>query len=127
MVTCRSRCSSGSTLAKATTCRESEDRLPVCLGRQASCLSISIQETPAEKAWRLSQASCLTFESICDFEAHLAGGAGDDAEGGFVVVRVEVFAFGVHDIHDLFARDLAHLCFVWLFCTGGDVGRFFQE
>src|SRR5206468_2494346 len=82
-----------------------------CLGRQASCLSISIQEIPAEKAWRLSQASCLTFESIGDLEAHLAGGAGDDAEGGFVVARVEVFALGVHDVHHLFARDLADLCF----------------
>src|SRR5437773_3676975 len=99
MVTCRSRCSSGSTLAKATTCRESEDRLPVCLGKQASCLPISIQETPVEKAWRLSQASCLTFESICDFKAHLTGGTGDDAEGGFVVARVQVLALRVHDVH----------------------------
>jgi hypothetical protein len=27
-------------------------------------------------------------ELIDDFEAHLAGGAGDDAEGGFIVARV---------------------------------------
>jgi hypothetical protein len=35
-----------------------------------------------------SQARCLTSKLIDDFEAHLAGGAGDDAEGGFVVASV---------------------------------------
>ena len=69
-----------------------------------------------------SQLSTL----IGDLEPHLAGGAGDDAEGGFVVARVEVFALGVDDVHDLFARDLADLGFVCLFRPGGDVGRFFQ-
>src|SRR6266496_5733402 len=64
---------------------------------------------------------------IGDFEAHLAGGAGNDAEGGFVVARVEVFALGVHDLHDLLARDFADLRLVWFFGSGGDVGRFFQQ
>ena len=36
-----------------------------------------------------------------DFEAHLAGGAGDDAEGGFRVVGVEVGHFDFHDLHHL--------------------------
>ena len=57
----------------------------------------------------------------------MPGGAGDDTEGGFVVARVQVFALGVHDIHDLFARDLADFGFVRLFGPGGDVGRFFQQ
>ena len=61
---------------------------------------------------------------IGDFEAHLAGGAGDDAEGGFVVARVEVLALGVHDVHDLFARDLADFGFVRLFGAGSDIGCF---
>ena len=61
---------------------------------------------------------------IDDFEAHLPGGAGDDTDGGFVVARVEVFALGVHDVHDLFARDFAHFGFVRLFGAGSDVGCF---
>jgi len=54
-------------------------------------------------------------ELIDDFEAHLAGGAGDDLEAGFVVARVQVFALGVHDVHDLFACHFADLGFVGLF------------
>ena len=55
----------------------------------------------------------------------MAGGAGDDAEGGFVGARVQVFGFRFHDVHDLFARDFADLRFVWLFGTGSDIRRLF--
>jgi hypothetical protein len=55
------------------------------------------------------------FRSIGDFEAHLAGGAGDNAEGGFVVAGIQVFALRIHDVHDLFARDFADFGFVRLF------------
>jgi hypothetical protein len=44
---------------------------------------------------------------IDNLEAHLTGGAGDDAEGGFVIARVEVFGLRFHDVHDLFASDSA--------------------
>jgi hypothetical protein len=67
------------------------------------------------------------FRLIDDFEAHLAGRAGDDAEAGVVVACVEIFALGVHDVHDLFARDLADLRLVRFFGTGGDVGRLLQQ
>jgi hypothetical protein len=69
----------------------------------------------------------LRFDLIDDFEAHLTGGAGDDAEGGFVVACVQVFALHVDDVHDLSARDFANFGLVRLFGTGGDVGRFLQE
>jgi hypothetical protein len=66
------------------------------------------------------------FHGLIDnFEAHLAGGAGDNAKGGFVIARVEVFALGVHDVHDLFTRHFADLRFVGFFRTGSDIGRFF--
>jgi hypothetical protein len=64
---------------------------------------------------------------IDDFEAHLAGGAGDDAESGFVVARVQILGFRFHDVHDLFTRDFADLGLVWFFGTGGDIRRLFQE
>ena len=54
-------------------------------------------------------------ELVDDFEAHLAGGAGDDAEAGFLGARVQVFALGVHDVDDLFARHFADFCFVRFF------------
>src|SRR5437588_11364237 len=76
---------------------------------------------------RLFNLSRTQLALIGDLEAHLAGGAGNDAEGSFVVAGVEVFALGVHDVHDLFARDLADLCLVRFFRAGGDVGRFLQE
>ena len=47
-------------------------------------------------------------------------------KAGFVVARVQVFALGLHDVHDLFARDFADLGLVRLLGAGGDVGRFFQ-
>ena len=75
--------------------------------------------SPPWECWRQPAVSIL----IRDFQPHLTGRAGDNAEGGFVVTRVQVFALGVHDIHDLFAADLANLGFVRLFRTGGDVGR----
>src|SRR5205814_910465 len=64
---------------------------------------------------------------VGDFEAQLPGGAGDNAEGRFVVARVQVFAFGVDDVHDLFARDFADLGLVRFFGAGGDVGRLLQQ
>ena len=64
---------------------------------------------------------------VDDLEAHLAGGAGDDAETGFITARVQVFGFRFHDVHDLFARDRADFDLVRLFGTGGNVGGFLQE
>ena len=64
---------------------------------------------------------------VDDIEAHLTGSAGDDAEGGFVTPRVEVFPLRFHDIHYLFARDLADFGFVRFFRASGDVCRFFQQ
>ena len=61
---------------------------------------------------------------IDDLEAHLAGRSGNDTEGGSVIAGVEVLALGVHDVHDLLARDFADFRFVRLFGTCGDVGRF---
>jgi uncharacterized protein (DUF885 family) len=59
--------------------------------------------------------SCYrSCRSIDDLQAHLPGSAGDDAEGGFVVACVQVFALGSDDVHDLFASDAADLCFVRL-------------
>ncbi|PYL56236.1 MAG: DUF885 domain-containing protein [Verrucomicrobia bacterium] len=66
-------------------------------------------------SWRRKRCSEVAADLIGDFQAHLAGGAGNDAESGFVVVRVEVFALGVHDVHDLFARDRTDLGLVGLF------------
>src|ERR1700745_2241074 len=74
-----------------------------------------------------TRPTCRSSGLIGDFEAHLASGAGDDAEGGLIVARVEVFAFGVYDVHDLFARDFADFGLVWLLGTGGDVGCFLQQ
>jgi len=57
----------------------------------------------------------------------LTGGTGDDLEPGFIGARVQVFAFRGHDVHDLFARDLADFSLVWLFGAGCDVCRFLQK
>jgi hypothetical protein len=64
---------------------------------------------------------------IADFEAHLTGGAGDDRESGFIVARTQVFALGVHNVHDLLARDFADFRFVRLFGAGSDAGGFLQQ
>ena len=63
------------------------------------------------------------FRLIDDFHAHLAGRAGDDSESGDVVACVLILALRVHDVHDLFARDLSNFSLVRFFRTGGDVGR----
>jgi hypothetical protein len=81
--------------------------------------------TPGTCAPRSKKFEYSALQLIDDFEAHLAGGAGDDAEGGFVVARVQVLGFRFHDVHDLFARNLADFGFVWLFGTGSDIRRLF--
>ena len=65
--------------------------------------------------------------SVYNLEAHLAGGAGDDAEGGFIASRIQVLRLCLNDIHDLFARYLADLCLVRFFGTSGDVRRFLNK
>src|SRR5205814_641687 len=70
---------------------------------------------------------CRYKRLIDDLEAHLAGGAGDDTEAGFVAARVQVFAFQLHDVHDLFASDFADFRFVRLLGTGGNVRRLLQQ
>jgi hypothetical protein len=54
-----------------------------------------------EGVWGRTERRC---ELIDDLEAHLAGGAGDDAEAGFVTARVQVFGFRFHDVYDLSNR-----------------------
>ncbi len=61
---------------------------------------------------RREQSSEVAADLFDDFEAHLAGGAGDDSESGFIIPRVEVFALRVHDVHHLFARDFTDFRFV---------------
>ena len=73
-----------------------------------SCINASLPGDANFIAW-------LYELLIDDLEAHLPGGAFDDAEGGFVVAGVQVFAFRVDDIQHLFARDLADLLFVRFF------------
>ena len=51
----------------------------------------------------------MIVDLIDDLEAHLAGGAGDDAEAGFVVARVQVFRFRFHGVDD-FVRFLCGAC-----------------
>jgi hypothetical protein len=84
-----------------------------------------MSKTNAYARGESSHAQPLGF-LIDDFEAHLARGAFDNAEGGFIAARVQVFALRVHDVHDLFARYFADLFFVRLFRAGGNVGRFLQ-
>ena len=61
------------------------------------------------------------------FDAHAAGGAGDDAERGFFIGRVQVLHLHLHDFHHLFARHFADLFLVRRLGTGGDAGRFLQQ
>jgi hypothetical protein len=63
-------------------------------------------------------------KSVDNFETHLAGRAGDDAEGGFITSRIQVLRLCLNDIHDLLARYLADLRLVRFFGTSGDVCRF---
>src|SRR6476620_2300149 len=63
-------------------------------------------------------------ELIDDFEAHLPSRPGNDTEGGFVTARVQILGFRLHDIHDLFTRDLANFRLVRLFRAGRNVRRF---
>ena len=62
--------------------------------------------------------------SVNNLEAHLAGGAGDDAESGFVVACIQVFRLRLHDVHHLLACYFANLGLVRFFGTGSDVSRF---
>ena len=62
--------------------------------------------------------------SVDNLEAHLAGGAGDDAKSGFVVACIQVFRLRLHDVHHLLACYFANLGLVRFFGTGSDVSRF---
>ena len=72
---------------------------------------------PIRSAW-------ATAKSVDDLETHLAGGAGDDAKGGFIVSRIQIFRLCFDDIHDLFARHFPDLRLVRFLRTGGDVCGF---
>ena len=63
-------------------------------------------------------------ELVDNLEAHLAGGAGDDAKSGFVAARVQVFRLRLHDIHHLLACYFTNFDLVRFFGTGSDVSRF---
>jgi len=63
-------------------------------------------------------------ESVDNLEAHLAGGAGDDAESGFVVACIQVFRLRLHDVHHLLACYFTNFDLVRFFGTGSDVSRF---
>src|SRR3954469_12259392 len=86
------------------------------------------------RRWKMrcpGQRNCRPYRRMSilvdDFEAHLAGGTGNNAEGSFVVTRVQIVLLRSYDVHDLFARDLADLVFVRFFRAGGDVGRLLQQ
>ena len=64
------------------------------------------------------------FRSVDNLEAHLAGGAGDDAESGFVVACIQVFRLRLHDVHHLLACHFTNFDLVRFFGTGSDVSRF---
>src|SRR4030095_1612486 len=104
------------------------------LGRRMSCPAF-LRRHAAFGHWKLgrlaasqpSQASCLTSESIEDLESHLPGSAGDDAESGFVVTRVQVFALGVDDVQHLFATDFSDFGLVRLFRTCSDVRGLLEQ
>ena len=54
-------------------------------------------------------------ESVDNLEPHLAGGAGDDAESGFVVARIQVFRLRLYDVHHLLACYFTNLNLVRFF------------
>jgi hypothetical protein len=64
--------------------------------------------------------------SVDDLEAHLAGGAGNDAEGGVFVARIQVFGLGLNNFHHLFARHFTDLGLIRFLGTGSNVGSLFQ-
>ena len=66
----------------------------------------------------------VSFRSVNNLEAHLAGGAGNDAESGFVVACIQVFRLRLHDVHHLLACYFTNLNLVRFFGTGSDVSRF---
>ena len=76
--------------------------------------AVVIHALPQVERWRRRNRAGLQscYFLLDDFETHLSRRAGDDAEGGFVVTRIEIFGLRFDDVHDLFARDLAHLGFV---------------
>jgi Bacterial protein of unknown function (DUF885) len=74
-----------------------------------------------------NQTSCLTSKLIPDLEPHLPCGAGDGAETGFVITRVQVFALGVDDVHHLFASDLSNFGLVRLFRTRRNVRGLLEQ
>ena len=64
--------------------------IPVASTRIALSLNCTFMasNTKSRKPVNRSSQSRYVNKLIDDFEAHLAGGTGDDAEGGFVVARV---------------------------------------
>ena len=66
-------------------------------------------------------------KSVDDFDAHVAGGAGDDADARLFALGVEVLLLELDDLEQLLAGDLADLVLVRAGRTGGDVGGLLQE
>ena len=64
-----------------------------------------------------SCSSCgrASFRSVNNLEAHLAGGAGDNAESGFVVACIQVFRLRLYDVHHLLACYFTNLNLVRFF------------
>src|SRR5689334_6299673 len=83
----------------------------------------TLQSPRTRGGFRFRSAWCAV-ESVDDFETHLAGSAGDDAESSFIVSRIQVLRLRLNDIHDLLARYFANLRLVGFLGTGGDVCGF---
>src|SRR6185437_10574032 len=81
--------------------------------RETGTVSPARERCATRSAW-------ATAKSVDDLEPHLAGGAGDDAEGSFIVSRIQIFRLCFDDIHDLFARHFPDLRLVRFLRTGGD-------
>src|SRR6187402_3076309 len=64
---------------------------------------------------------------IDDFDAHVAGGAGDDLDSSGFVVGVHVRLLELPDFGELLLRDLANFVLIRLSRTAGDIGRLLEK
>jgi len=76
--------------------------------------SQSLEMCSVKFVHQLSAAECRSG-SVDNLEAHLAGGAGDDAESGFVVACIQVFRLRLYDVHHLLACYFTNLNLVRFF------------
>src|SRR5450432_1015091 len=74
-----------------------------------------------------SRFKILLSRSVYDLDAHVAGGAGDDADARLVAVGVQVLLLQVVDLEKLLLRDLADLVLVRTGRAARDVGRLLKE